>query len=798
MDRSEPTIKAIKKTEAQENYETIRSIENPEELRQRLTSEAKKETDQFKKECANDLSRFKARAQKDELTIDSEACEQLRGLEIEADKAKAELTSEVSASKDKSSESNNEKANIIEVVKDKNFEGSIIIKTIDEQGWAVGYAIRRNYSGDLEGNKIGYMHDGSIGPVYQLHEADFAKLDKNGVLKAYSDSLVSEGRSGFRSEKEKFSPDFSVENKEQNIEEITEDPNFKGSVVIKTKDDEGKNVAYAIRRNSAGEFEGNEIRYIRGGEVGPVYQLHEADFAKLAKNGVLAAYEDASALKNGNPEGKNESGEKGGQEQESKYQKWLEASRSEEHRKRGEKIIEFKRKLVENKKELSRIQRRIFEEIERNPDYSVEQYFNSVKTLLVYGSLSNEQQLAIRKGIDAYVRQHEAIQDTIADCVDEKNGNVDGGKLYEKLFNRKPHGRVEPIIGSAIIYLRLEDLDDYTIGYYGGTINSINEEMSKRADGTAGCKLNNFHIKGLENAIALEKATKGSFDNKSAYSEATFRHENQHIVNSLLNKAYNAEQAKAEKNSNKNNKDINIEKRTKDEISAYFKDGRSPKDLRKILLDSDPNSYEYRFDYADGDRKEKRLSQKYIDLVENGIIAYQDMLKEGYGTEEIQAILFNEALSKWPRVVERFTGRKKSIEEIKNVKDELLDADELFEKMKSDPERYSEIIKAKVIKTANMLELHNFLKPALFSKSIFDFGDLRGVEIGNVFSDMISYIKDGNKKILENIPNVFGLKDKAAEFRKNLEMKNRGKNPMSRLWEKIAKKDYDIDEIMSS
>jgi len=695
----------------------------------------------------------------------------------------------------KKSEMPVEKANIVEIAKDKNFEGSIIVKTKDSDGRIVGFAIRRNISGDLEGNKIGYMNDGSVGAVYQLHDADFTRLDKSGVLKAYGEALIKEGSSGFKSEREKFSPDIAVENKKKKIEEITRDSNFDGSVIIKAKDDENRTVGYAIRKNSSGELEGNKIGYMNDGSVGWVQQIHENGFAELRENGILAAYEDASTLGNGDYESRSENVEKIGQGQESKYQKWLDSSRSEQHRKKGEKIIEFRKELVENKKILSEIQAKIFKEIEINPDCSTEEYLDTIKDKLIGSGLSNEQQLAIRKGINAYVQQHEVVQDTVFEFVDKETNNVDGEKLYEKLFNQKPQGRVEAIISPVGIYLRLESLNDYTIGYYGGRNDQVSREMLNKADGSGGCKLNNFHIKGLENAIALEKATRGRFDEENAFSEVTLKHETQHVINSLMNEAYNAEFAKVEKDGNK--EDINIEKRTKDEISAFFRDGRTPKELRKIFLSSEQNPYEYRFDYADGNKEKRQLSQKYIDLVENGIVAYSDLSKGGYTNENIQAILFTEPLSKWPRVVERFTGRIKSTEEIKNAKDELLDTDGLFEKMKLDPERYSEIIKKNIMRMINISELGDFLKSALFSKSKLNFEDINDAELGDIYGSMITYMKDGSKKHLENIPNALGFREKAREFRKNLEARDTGKNLLDKFKRKITGKVYDIDEIMN-
>lgn len=194
MNRFEPTTEDIKKPEAQENHEAPRSVDNPEELRQQMTNEAEKQTDQFKQECADDLSRVEARAEKDGLTIDREDSEQLRGLETEADTAKAELVAEIDNDEIENAEAGIKKPSVVEVVKNDNFEGSIIVKTQDAEGRIVGFALRKNGSGDLEGNKIGYMKDGSVGWVQQLHESDFAELARQGIMEAYEDALSNEDK----------------------------------------------------------------------------------------------------------------------------------------------------------------------------------------------------------------------------------------------------------------------------------------------------------------------------------------------------------------------------------------------------------------------------------------------------------------------------------------------------------------------------------------------------------------------------------------------------------------------------
>lgn len=90
-------------------------------------------------------------------------------------------------------ESKVNKARIMGASKDPNFEGSTIIKTEGADGRVIGYAIRKNKEGRLEGNEIRYQPDGKTGAVYQLHEADFDKLKESGVLESYEHELMIEG-----------------------------------------------------------------------------------------------------------------------------------------------------------------------------------------------------------------------------------------------------------------------------------------------------------------------------------------------------------------------------------------------------------------------------------------------------------------------------------------------------------------------------------------------------------------------------------------------------------------------------
>lgn len=195
LEEQKNTREEIKIPEAKQEVPAVK----PEELSEQMTKQSQKEVADFKNEGKNELENIEKGAVADGLTINESDKTELNGLDQEAEGAKDKLVAGIS-NKDESKEKIPvkdqsevfEKANIVGIAKDDNFEGSIIIKTKDAEDRISGYAIRKNSQGDLEGNRIGYMKDGSIGPVYQLHESDFVELGKTGVLEKYENTLLQE------------------------------------------------------------------------------------------------------------------------------------------------------------------------------------------------------------------------------------------------------------------------------------------------------------------------------------------------------------------------------------------------------------------------------------------------------------------------------------------------------------------------------------------------------------------------------------------------------------------------------
>ena len=179
MNRFEPTTETIKKPEAQENHESLQNVENPAELRQQMTSEAEKETSQFKQECADDLSRVEARAEKDGLTINNEDSEQLQGLENEADHAKAEVMDEI----EKKDESEEKTKQTIQTGKDKMNELFLAGKQESDEYKALDSLLLTK-----EGNSI-YWKPASEINLVDVEEI-IAKIDNKDVRQKISNNEI--------------------------------------------------------------------------------------------------------------------------------------------------------------------------------------------------------------------------------------------------------------------------------------------------------------------------------------------------------------------------------------------------------------------------------------------------------------------------------------------------------------------------------------------------------------------------------------------------------------------------------
>jgi hypothetical protein len=177
--------------EAQEVPLTQNKVEQqPPRTGEQMIAQSEKEVATFKSEGAASFAPLQKRAEQNTLDIEKVDADEWQGLETEAETAREILVAEI----DQEAEANeapetrklpSEQAHIIGAIRDANFPGSVIIKIQNTDGRMIGYALRRKSNGELEGNTIAYLSDGSVGTTYQLHASDFAQLRDNGVLEKY-------------------------------------------------------------------------------------------------------------------------------------------------------------------------------------------------------------------------------------------------------------------------------------------------------------------------------------------------------------------------------------------------------------------------------------------------------------------------------------------------------------------------------------------------------------------------------------------------------------------------------------
>jgi len=333
-----------------------------------------------------------------------------------------------------------------------------------------------------------------------------------------------------------------------------------------------------------------------------------------------------------------------------------------------EKLAKFKERLAFQKEGIAQIQRLLYEKFEKNEFRDVEEIRQNIFNLENKYALSNKQRGLVEKAADICWRQHNSIQQNIGDCL-KRNGNVDGKKLFEKIFRRPPQGKVEVIIKPITVYFRLFNDKDFAYAlsgeYFAG--RNIDDNDLKNASRYGGAKLGNSHFPGLENAVAIERTPNFFRRNFTNFSQRVLVHEDQHSFNDLIDQALGS----AYKNKDKKNFitkekkwDNIITRRAKNEICAYFKDGSTAEEIRRKLMKG--SIYAYGQDYQREAKKYgEKFSEEYIKIIEEGIVSIFDLVKYGYPKEDALALLTTEDISKWKKVVERQLGWKKSQKEEK-------------------------------------------------------------------------------------------------------------------------------------
>ena len=328
-------------------------------------------------------------------------------------------------------------------------------------------------------------------------------------------------------------------------------------------------------------------------------------------------------------------------------------------------IAIYKEKLKFQKEGIARIEEEILNFVENNADFSKSDLESLIKKNFSIYALTPEQREKILDVVNELYKKHQALKELIENYKTEE-GIIDGRHLFQDLFQKKATGEIKVVYGSYYIYFRFSNGEDFTyvISDAYKKQRQLNDKDFIIAKSMAGAKINSSPLRQIKGTIIIENPV--YFENEKM-SDSVLKHEKQHIVHNFIDKYHfpDTEQGLKEAENLEKNRALSqeqkllllvnnpkIEKRIKDEICAHFKDGTSPKEISKNLLKED-TIYDYGFDY---NLTEDYFSPEYLELVENGIVAFANLLKAGYSMEKVINLLYVEPLKKWPKEAERLTG----------------------------------------------------------------------------------------------------------------------------------------------
>jgi hypothetical protein len=352
------------------------------------------------------------------------------------------------------------------------------------------------------------------------------------------------------------------------------------------------------------------------------------------------------------------------------------------------KVKEFKEKLRFQRLGLASMINNLLKSLENNDNLNKDELISLLQNDIKKFALNEEQIEALAMSVDEFILENKNIKKVTNLCRD-KEGGVLADKLYEQIFGKLPEGEMKVIINSYSIYFQPGDNRDfcYVASEAYKKRRELNEDDMVFAKISAGLKLDDYPKKNLNGLIAIQNAT---LFNNPQVSKNIMTHERRHIVNNTIGKYFNMpdndefyrKYQEFKKNGDINNEtdenwfiylqnqNLDIKKRIKDEICAYFYDGSSSKYISRMLLRED-TIYTYGFNYNLGSANED-FDLEYLDIVENGIAVFEEFIKKGYKIGEIVNLLLPEPLEKWSKVLQRIVGTNINSEEWKKKKENYI------------------------------------------------------------------------------------------------------------------------------
>lgn len=362
---------------------------------------------------------------------------------------------------------------------------------------------------------------------------------------------------------------------------------------------------------------------------------------------------------------------------------------------RPEAFQEYKKKLIEQKENLAKMQEALIALIRFNPDRPLEELITKAQQLGEKFVFSEEQMETIKSKLKQYSTRHSLVKEL-------RQRFPEDNELFKFLFGREPKGRIEIIVGPITLYFRCHDINDYAYLYTQSFLKKEEPtiEQISLVSGSGGAKLT-FNIETkIKNQdltsphlIIIENASLGhEFTDKQ---KGILVHEEQHAINTLLFPSeYNTyfsyldlveAKTKIEKEQAlrryfrflREDYDSHV----KDEIIAYLKQGGSAEHIFELLIRAKEEGG--RYDYFPKDKQKDLTEQifkgsleqspelkqmiedvvqdifvkEYQQIIKDGLSALVSLRDMGYSSEQAIALFQQESLTKWPKLAKKFMGQ---------------------------------------------------------------------------------------------------------------------------------------------
>jgi hypothetical protein len=348
-----------------------------------------------------------------------------------------------------------------------------------------------------------------------------------------------------------------------------------------------------------------------------------------------------------------------------------------------DRLEKYKEKLAFQKERIAAMQEEIIERIRENPDIS---QIELVRLIIKCGrkaGLSDHQNDSVDNVIAGYLNAHKAVVDI------KKRFGEDSRAAFEFLFSSKPVGRVDLLFDPVSIYFVCYDIKDYALIYNSRNRDSLSVNDINTASLSGGVSINlprPHWPAGLN--VTIDNASKSP---EGYYDKLTRIHEEQHAIKKLFTEQMIRQDGLHELMHAENEEEIKdclrrqmryireqfAESRAKDEILAYMKTGEKPIKVFSYLTDPkglyafiDIEDEKIFWDITISKIKHKRMKEiieevvdevyvkEYNKLIEDGIASFVQLQVNGYLSKEVIALLINEPLSKWKKVVRRLLEAK--------------------------------------------------------------------------------------------------------------------------------------------